>query len=96
MPTMDTRSAEIIHAWWDGDHDGLLTNPESRRVFLPGGKVPETGQMFRNPDVARALTLVANQGETAFYRGEIAKAILKTSDELEGNHDCRRSRVLLR
>jgi gamma-glutamyltranspeptidase/glutathione hydrolase len=54
--------AEIIHAWWDGDHDGLLTNTESRRVFLPGGKVPETGEMFRNPDVARALTLVANQG----------------------------------
>src|ERR1017187_3183710 len=76
--------AEIIHAWWDGDHDGLLTNTESRRVFLPGGKVPETGEMFRNPDVARALTLVANQGETAFYRGEIAKAILKTSDELGG------------
>jgi gamma-glutamyltranspeptidase/glutathione hydrolase len=76
--------AEIIHAWWDGDHDGLLTNAESRRIFLPGGKVPETGEIFRNPDVARALTLVANQGETAFYRGEIAKAILKTSNELGG------------
>ncbi|MGA7168621.1 MAG: gamma-glutamyltransferase, partial [Candidatus Sulfotelmatobacter sp.] len=76
--------AEIIHAWWDGDHDGLLTNTESQRVFLPGGKVPETGEIFRNPDVARALTLVANQGETVFYRGEIAKAILKTSDELGG------------
>ena len=76
--------AEIIHAWWDGDHDGLLTNAESRRVFLPGGKVPETGEMFRNPDVSRSLTLVANQGEAAFYKGEIAKAILKTSDELGG------------
>ena len=76
--------AEIIHAWWDGDHDGLLTNAESRRVFLPGGKVPETGEIFRNPDVAHALTLVADQGESAFYKGEIAKAILKTSDELGG------------
>ena len=76
--------AEIIHDWWDGDHDGLLTNTESRRVFLPGGKVPETGEMFRNPDVARALTLVADQGEPAFYKGEIAKAILKTSETLGG------------
>jgi gamma-glutamyltranspeptidase / glutathione hydrolase len=76
--------AEIIRAWWDEDHDGLLTNAESRRVFLPGGKVPETGEMFRNPDVAGSLTLVANQGEAAFYKGEIAKAILKTSDELGG------------
>jgi len=76
--------AEIIHAWWDGDHDGLLTNAESRRVFLPGDKVPETGEIFRNPDVAHALTLVADQGEAVFYKGEIAKAILKTSADLGG------------
>ena len=76
--------AEIIHDWWDGDREGLLTNAESRRIFLPDGKVPETGEMFRNPDVAHALTLVADQGETAFYKGEIAKAILKTSEALGG------------
>lgn len=76
--------SEIIHDWWDEDRDGLLTNAESRRVFLPSGKVPETGEMFRNPDAARALTLVANQGEAAFYRGEIAKAILETSEALGG------------
>src|SRR3984957_9932843 len=76
--------AEIIHDWWDGDHDGLLTNPESSRVFLANHKVPETGEIFRNPDVAHALTLVAEQGEVSFYKGEIAKAILKTSDELGG------------
>ena len=76
--------AEIIHAWWDGSHDGLLTNPESTRVFLPGGKVPGTGGIFRNPDVAHALTLVADQGESAFYKGEIAQAILKTSQQLGG------------
>ena len=76
--------AEIIHNWWDGDRDGLLTNTESRRIFLPGGKVPETGEMFRNPDVAHALTLIADQGEAAFYKGEIAKAILKTSEALGG------------
>ena len=71
--------AEIIHAWWAGDRDGLLTNPESTRVFLPGGQAPDSGQVFRNPDVAHALTLIAEQGESAFYKGEIAEAILKTS-----------------
>ena len=30
------------------------------------------------------LTLVANEGEAAYYKGEIAKAILKTSEELGG------------
>ncbi len=76
--------AEIIHAWWDSDSKGLMTNAESQRVFLPGGKVPETGEIFRNPDVARAFRLVAEQGEAAFYKGEIAKAILKTSGDLGG------------
>ncbi len=75
---------EIIHAWWESDHKGLETNPESTRVFLPGGKAPETGEIFRNPDVARAMRLIADQGEAAFYKGEIAKAILKTSGELGG------------
>jgi len=76
--------SEIIHAWWAGDREGLRTNPESTRVFLPGGKAPETGQVFRNPDVAHAFRLVADQGEGAFYKGEIAKAILKTSSDLGG------------
>ena len=76
--------AEIIHAWWEGDHEGLLTDAESARVFLPGGKAPEAGELFRNPDVAHALTLVADQGEAAFYKGEIAHAILKTSEEHGG------------
>ncbi|HMG87639.1 MAG TPA: gamma-glutamyltransferase [Terracidiphilus sp.] len=75
---------EIIHAWWAGDEKGLLTNAESKRVFLPGGKAPGTGEVFRNPDVARAFRLIAEQGESAFYKGEIAKAILKTSDDLGG------------
>lgn len=76
--------AEIIHGWWDGDHKGLLSNAESSRVFLPGGKVPGTGEIFRNPDVAHALTLIADQGENAFYKGDIAKAILRTSEGFGG------------
>ena len=76
--------AEIIHAWWLGDSKLIETNAESKRVFLPGGKAPEAGELFRNPDVAHAFRLIADEGETAFYKGEIAKAILKTSDALGG------------
>src|SRR6201993_2184780 len=49
---------EIIHAWWAGDEKGLLTNAESQKVFLPGGKAPGAGELFRNPDVARAFSLI--------------------------------------
>lgn len=73
---------ELIHGFW-GDAE-QLTDPESRRVYLPGGKVPAVGEVFRNPDLAKALRLIANNGATAFYRGEIATAILNTSRELGG------------
>jgi len=75
---------EMIHDYWR-ETDGLLRrNPESRRVFLPDDKVPEMGQIFRDPDLANALRLVADQGESVFYKGAIAQAILKTSAEQGG------------
>ncbi len=61
-----------------------MTNPESRRVFLPKDQAPDRGQLFRNPDLAHALTLIASEGESAYYKGAIAKAILKTSSDLGG------------
>jgi gamma-glutamyltranspeptidase / glutathione hydrolase len=37
---------EIIHAWWDSDSKGLMTNPESQRVFLPVGKLRRPARFF--------------------------------------------------
>ena len=75
---------EMIHDYWIETAPILQANAESRRVFLPDGKVPDAGQIFRNPDLARALQIVADQGESAFYRGVIAQAIVKTSQDLGG------------
>jgi gamma-glutamyltranspeptidase / glutathione hydrolase len=63
---------------------GLRGNDESARVFLPDSKPPETGQVFKNPDLGRAFRLLADKGPAAFYKGEIAAAILKTSQKLGG------------
>ena len=62
----------------------LKANAESARVFLPGGKPPELGALVRNPDIGRALRLLAEKGAEAYYKGEIAAAILKTSQHLGG------------
>jgi len=67
-----------------GSVRGLRGNAESARVFLPDSKPPAIGQVFRNPDVGRAFRLVAEQGPKAFYKGEIAAAIIKTSQTLGG------------
>src|SRR5205823_2327144 len=42
------------------------------------------GEVFRNPDLARALRLIADKGRDAFYKGEIAAALLQTSGHLKG------------
>ncbi len=75
---------EIIDDFWRIGQPVLMQNQEAKRVFLPGGKVPAVGQMFYNPDLAKALQLIADKGPDAFYRGAIAQAILKTSDSLDG------------
>lgn len=75
---------EIIGDAWKTAPELLMKDPESRRVFLPGDKAPQRGQLFRNPDLAHAYTLLADQGEAAFYKGEIAEAILKSSNDLGG------------
>jgi gamma-glutamyltranspeptidase / glutathione hydrolase len=75
---------EIIHDYWGIGERTLKTDAEAQRVFLLNGRAPQVGEMFSNPDLARALRLIAENGRDAFYQGEIAKAILKTSSELGG------------
>jgi gamma-glutamyltranspeptidase / glutathione hydrolase len=75
---------EIIDDFWRIGSKTLMQTPEAQRVFLPDGKAPSVGQMFRNPDLAKALRLIADQGPEVFYRGAIAEAILKTSEHLGG------------
>jgi gamma-glutamyltranspeptidase/glutathione hydrolase len=75
---------EIIHEFWEGDAQTLKQTPEAERIFLPGGKVPDVGEMFANPDLGKTLRLIAEQGRDVFYRGEIAQSILATSTALGG------------
>lgn len=75
---------EFIDAVWKLEQPKLAADPNARRVYLVDGAAPRLGQVFRNPDYARALELIAQQGPDAFYTGEIARALLKTSDRLGG------------
>ena len=76
---------EIVHDYWVPEEARLQKTEEARRVFLPGGKPPELGAMFVNPDLAKALRLVAEQGRDAFYKGPIAQAIVQTSSSFGGS-----------
>ena len=77
---------ERIAAAWGGETNlKRLRLPEGApEIFLPGGKAPAQGELFRNPALAKALTLIAEQGAAAFYRGGIARAILAAERQLGG------------
>ena len=71
---------EIIDDFWRIGRAKLKQTQEAQRVFLPHGKPPAVGEKFSNPDLGKALRLLADKGPREFYEGEIAKAILKTSN----------------
>jgi len=75
---------EIIASYWNESAEWIAKDPEGRRVYLPNGKSPSVGQVFQNRDLAKALRLVAQNGAADFYKGEIARAILGTSQSLGG------------
>ena len=54
-------------------------DPEGQRTYLPNGKPPALGEIFRNPNLAKALSMIAQNGSEAYYKGEITQAILATS-----------------
>lgn len=64
-----------IATLWGKGADLLSGQPGFADTFMPGGRVPAAGELFRNPDHARSLRLIAETGGEAFYRGELAEKI---------------------
>jgi gamma-glutamyltranspeptidase/glutathione hydrolase len=58
--------------------------PESKRVFLNGGKFYEMGDNFVQPDLAATLSRIAAQGAKDFYEGETARKLAKAMAENGG------------
>ena len=80
---------EAIHEQWAGQVSKLRQDSVTAHLFLQNGQPPQQGDLFRNPDLARAFRLLAEHGPDAFYKGEIATAILKTSRRLGGTMSAR-------
>jgi gamma-glutamyltranspeptidase/glutathione hydrolase len=45
------------------------------RTYAPGGRAPNEGEVFRNPDLARTYRTIAGDGRDVFYEGSIARII---------------------
>ena len=71
---------EIVAWQWREVEDVLAQDPKSAALFLPGGKAPVAGDVFKNPALAASLEQIAKGGRDVFYRGPIGKAI---ADDLQ-------------
>ena len=59
-------------------------DPDSVKTFYINGMPPAVGTIFTNPDLAKTLRLIQQQGRDVFYKGEVARAIVAKSNALGG------------
>jgi gamma-glutamyltranspeptidase/glutathione hydrolase len=76
--------SELIAYYWDRGSRRLVDQPNFAETFLPGGRAPAKGEIFRNLDLARTLQRIAEGGRDAFYKGDIAQEISAFSERVGG------------
>jgi gamma-glutamyltranspeptidase/glutathione hydrolase len=75
--------SDVIAAHWAALAD-KLAEPGAAATYLPDGRAPRGGEIFRNADLAASLRRIAANGASGFYEGPTADAILKISNEKGG------------
>ena len=68
---------EVIAEGWQRNARVLKDYPNFAATFMPNGRTPAKGEIFRNPLLANTLSAIAEGGRDAFYKGEIAQRIEK-------------------
>src|SRR6185503_734421 len=71
FPVMEKSAAE-----WAQGVEKLRRTPASASNYLVDGRAPRAGEIFRQKNLARTFRTLARGGRDAFYKGEIARAIV--------------------
>jgi len=81
---------EVLANSFRGSRSNLCSktrDPDTPDVYCQGGSeqggsVPGLYSIFRNPDMGHAFEVLQKKGRDAFYKGEIAEAIVKKANSL--------------
>ena len=76
--------ADIIAYQWKSNTNVLKDFPGFKETFMPGGKAPEKGEIFKNPGLANTYEILAKKGRDGFYKGDVAKTIVNYIKEQGG------------
>ena len=74
-------SPVIARGWLGPDQEQYET---LYQAYVPGGRRPRFGDVFKNPGLADFLDIIAQGGAEAFYRGEVAERIVMFSQAKGG------------
>ncbi|HEX7199498.1 MAG TPA: gamma-glutamyltransferase family protein, partial [Dongiaceae bacterium] len=69
------RVSYMVSRQWDRAIDRLKGQESWVKAFLPGGRAPKAGELWKFPDQAKTLARIAESKGEAFYTGELAGAI---------------------
>ena len=59
--------------------------PEFWNTFMPGDKAPRPGELYKNPNQAKTLDLIAKSEGEEFYKGTLAKQIVDYAKNTGGS-----------
>jgi len=76
--------SEVIAYYLDRNTKALQDYPNIKEVYMPGGKSPSKGEIFKNPLLAGTLEKIVRGGRDEFYKGSIAKDIAAFMKKQEG------------
>jgi gamma-glutamyltranspeptidase/glutathione hydrolase len=71
---------------WHRYKERAGAHPEAAKLYLPGGKAPQTGDKLTHPALGRTLRRIAQEGRAAFYEGEVAAELAACLAGLGGFH----------
>ena len=70
---------EVVSVYWKDSEGVLKADAPTAATFLPNGRAPAVGELFRNPQLAWSYRQIAQQGAKAFYTGAIARELLASA-----------------
>jgi gamma-glutamyltranspeptidase/glutathione hydrolase len=69
---------------WQRGVERQLSSALNGQELTIDGRAPRAGELFHNPNLARTFEIVAREGKSTFYQGEIAEAIIGVIQEAGG------------